>query len=770
MFRSQRRAQQPTSGATGPHEAADGHAPRRAEPRGGHPHNRKSMAPLLPRQPPAMAFRLVATVIAAAIFYLDLLSNLDIAIAVMYVAVILLFAAHATRRELLMVGGICAGLTIIAFATDHVDHYSNGSLARCIFSLAAITVTTLLAERNRRVMQTLLEQASLLDLSNDAIIVRDMHDRVLVWNNGAQTLYGYRRDQALGQGCHDLLSTQFGTTRDDVMQALLLHERWEGELVQRCADGSEVVVASRWALRRDSKGVAHSILESATDIRERKRIETQIRQQEQELRTALDAIPVMAWISNTDGQVEYVNARWRERGYMGTHTNTYINELVHSDDRAHWIEKSIHARRHGEAFGVEARLFDRERTPRWFLHRAEPLRNADGVITRWYGVSIDIDDRRQAEQALNDTKQELRKIVDTIPTYLWLARPDPEPVIEAINDRWSELGISPDDVLGTHWHQIVHPDDLPDMHKAISQAIGTRTMYESIARWRLGNGDYHWMLARALPLYDDHGNVIRWYGTMNDIEELRRTEDALLHAQHQLAHAARIATLGELSASIAHEVNQPLAAIMTNGDASLRWLNRESPDLDEVHDGLTSIVDEARRASTVIQRLRAMTARNPEHRVPLSCAELAGEALALVKRQALMHEVRTELDCEPDLPMVRGDRVQLQQVLINLLVNAIQAMTDRPGVHEGNEVRLVVKREDDRHVRFCVHDTGKGIRAEHLESLFNAFFTTKEQGMGMGLSICRTIIRAHEGRIWAESQPDQHTRVQFVLPVSGETS
>ncbi|MEH2567379.1 PAS domain S-box-containing protein [Bradyrhizobium sp. AZCC 2289] len=253
-----------------------------------------------------------------------------------------------------------------------------------------------------------------------------------------------------------------------------------------------------------------------------------------------------------------------------------------------------------------------------------------------------------------------------------------------------------------------------------------------------------------------------------DLTERKHVEGGLRKAQAELAHVMRVTTLGELTASIAHEVNQPLAAVVTNAAACLRWLDRETPDLEEARRTVESIINDGNRAGEVIQRVRALANKTDIEKVPLEVNDVVREVIALVQRELISHQVSLRTEFAPVLPMILGDRVQLQQVIINLLMNGIEAMqsvTDRPR-------ELVIRSAQDatRRVLVSVTDSGVGIAAEDADRLFNAFFTTKSSGMGMGLSICRSIVEAHRGRLWATANVPHGATFQFTLPANTDTA
>jgi C4-dicarboxylate-specific signal transduction histidine kinase len=259
--------------------------------------------------------------------------------------------------------------------------------------------------------------------------------------------------------------------------------------------------------------------------------------------------------------------------------------------------------------------------------------------------------------------------------------------------------------------------------------------------------------------------IILAFASVASLFERRRAEEALRQAQAELAHVSRVMTLGELTASISHEVNQPLAAIATNGQVCLRLLALETPRPEEMRAVVERIVKDANRASEVIQRIRALAKRTEPQMLSLDINDVIREAILLVQREVLSHGVSLRTELASGLPAVLGDRVQLQQVIINLLINGVEAMapiTDRP-----REILIRSQQHEAGEVLVAVLDSGVGIDSETAEKLFSAFFTTKPSGMGMGLSISRSIIRAHGGRLWVSPNPDHGTAFQFTVPISG---
>jgi C4-dicarboxylate-specific signal transduction histidine kinase len=273
------------------------------------------------------------------------------------------------------------------------------------------------------------------------------------------------------------------------------------------------------------------------------------------------------------------------------------------------------------------------------------------------------------------------------------------------------------------------------------------------------------------PFFDASGNFLGYRGTGTDITATIRAnhaEEALRKAQAELARVMRITTLGELTASISHEVNQPLAAVVNAAAACRRWLDRDTPNLDEARGAVDWIVNEGNRASEVIRRVRALANKTDIEMVQLDVTDVVKEVVALVQREMDNHRVSLRMELAPAPPMILGDRVQLQQVIINLVMNGIEAMqsvTDRPR-------ELVIRSHQDKthRVLVTVTDCGVGISAENADRLFNAFFTTKPGGMGMGLSICRSIVESHGGRLWATASVPHGATFQFALPANTGTA
>jgi C4-dicarboxylate-specific signal transduction histidine kinase len=307
----------------------------------------------------------------------------------------------------------------------------------------------------------------------------------------------------------------------------------------------------------------------------------------------------------------------------------------------------------------------------------------------------------------------------------------------------------------------VHPEDVASFRHVVEHAAHDEQDYAHEYRLRMPDGRVKHIRVVAHAMRNETGGV-DFVGAVMDVTAMRLAEMELHKTRTELGHATRMTSLGELTASIAHEVNQPLGAVVTNAEAGLSWLDRHPPNMKEAHCALERIVRDGNRASEVIRRVRTLAKRTGIQMAPLELNEVVSEALALVQHELLSYRVSMRMDLATALPLILADRVQLQQVILNLVLNSVEAM--QPITDRARQLVIRTERDDPQHVRVTVTDCGIGFSAEHAERLFSSFFTTKSSGMGMGLSICRSIIDAHGGRIWATSNLPHGASVQFTLP------
>lgn len=462
-----------------------------------------------------LAYGACILVITLGIFVIDTLSSLHLAIAALYIVVLLVAATVFPNKIIIRLSIGCIILTATAFIVSYAfteNPHKSSSLARCLVSILAIVATTSIIIKSQAKALGLADQIRILEQTHDAIIVRDMDYRITHWNQGASNLFGWSYEEAVGNKCHELLSTAPKATLVQTARELITHGRWEGDEVYRHRDGSSVYVTTRWSLQRNGKG-------------------------------------------------------------------------------------------------------------------------------------------------------------------------QPKAIISASNDTTA----------------------------------------------------------------------------------VKLAEEALGQAQAQLAHVMRVTMLGELVASIAHEINQPLAAIAAHGGASLRWLDRRPPNIQEVSAALREITRDAERASEVIRRIRALSSKGDAVHTTLNLRSVIEEALSLVEREIVGKKITLVRSLTNDSLFINGDKVQLQQVIINLVINAAQAINN-----EKQELRIITvssNRVGTKSAVVAISDTGPGLAEEYLPLVFDAFFTTKREGMGLGLSICKSIVESHGGVIYAKNNKAQGAELKFLLPL-----
>ncbi|MBV9929186.1 MAG: PAS domain-containing protein [Acidobacteria bacterium] len=365
---------------------------------------------------------------------------------------------------------------------------------------------------------------------------------------------------------------------------------------------------------------------------------------------------------------------------------------------------------------------------------------------------------RQLEQR----ERKFREAIETMPAMAFITKPDGYRTF--VNRRWLDYtGLGVEQAVGLGWQAAVHPEDLERVRDRWRASLATGEPLELELRFRrAADGQYRWFLTRAVPLRDKGGKIVKWYGVTTDIEDRKRAEEErerLRRLEDELKHTNRLNMLGELTSSIAHEINQPLAAAITSAGACLRWLERDRPEVERARETVRRIEDDGRRAAEIITRLKSFYRKDTSpRREAVSVNELVGEMLVLLRGEADRHSVALRTELAAELPAVWGDRVQLQQVLMNLMLNAVEAMSETGG-------ELTVRtRGGDGGVLVSVSDTGVGLPAGKTEQIFDAFYTTKGAGTGMGLAISRTIIESHGGRLWAEANNGRGASFHFTLP------
>jgi PAS domain S-box-containing protein len=394
---------------------------------------------------------------------------------------------------------------------------------------------------------------------------------------------------------------------------------------------------------------------------------------------------------------------------------------------------------------------------------AKCVRRSNGSVNYFVGLVQDITERKRAEEE----QRKLAALVENSPDFIGLASLDGEVYI--VNPAGRALVGLNDAAQATETRVLDYmaEEDRATFQQQIWPHVLREGAWEGETRFR------HFKSGAIIPARE-HIFLIKEPRTerpvamamiVRDITERKRAEEALRTAQEQLAHIARVTTMGELAASIAHEVSQPLTAVVTNGDAGLRWLSQSPPNVEEAQKAMTEMVRQGHRASEVIARIRTLLRKSKSNISTVNINELIGEVLALTRQKAEEHGVIVRVDVARDTPLISGDSVQLQQVLTNLILNALEATNAKK--NGAREVLVTSQCQGTNEVVIAVHDAGTGIDPQHMDQLFRPFFTTKETGLGMGLAISRSIVEAHGGRLWATPKPERGTTFQFSLPIRG---
>ena len=513
---------------------------------------------------------------------------------------------------------------------------------------------------------------------------------------------------------------------------------------------------------RDTNGQTTRWCVLLTDIDDRKRAEDAVRASERDLKLIIDTIPALAWSARADGSAEFFNQLYLD--YMGLSAEQAGDwgwtSVVHPDDlnglAATW-QRILNSENPGE---IEARLRRHDGEFRWFLFRASPLHDEKGSIVKWYGINTDIDRRKRAEADLRRAYLHFADAQKLSKTGSFLS--------DLLVDEhyWSEearriFEFDPaSKVTVQMFRDRIHPEDLPSMDAVIGRGMEGVDV-EFAFRIVTSRGVRH-LRGTAHVIEEVGGSRPLFSGALQDVTEIKAAEDALNNARSELAHVARVTTLSAFSASIAHEVNQPLSGIITNAGTCLRMLNGDPPNVEGARETARRTLRDGSRAADVITRLRTLFSKKEFAVEPLDLNEATREVIALSLSDLQRNQVILRVELADDLALVTGDRVQLQQVILNLLRNASDAMVavgDRP-----RQMLIKTEREDGDCVRLTVQDAGVGVDRQSMDKLFDAFYSTKGGGMGIGLSVSRSIIERHHGRLWMEPNDGPGATFSFSIP------
>ncbi|PYL22964.1 MAG: hypothetical protein DMF37_10930, partial [Verrucomicrobia bacterium] len=532
-------------------------------------------------------------------------------------------------------------------------------------------------------------------------------------------------------------------------------------------DGSTRWISGHGSVELDEHGKPHFARGVSRDVTKRKIAEEELSESEARFGTIADAAPVLIWMSGVDKLCTFFNKPWLE--FTGRSLEQEMGngwaEGVHPDDlqRCHDIYVSAFDAR--EPFVMQYRLRRHDGEYRWISDSGVPRYDAKKNFVGYIGSCVDVTELINKDLALRQSEERMRLAADAVNLGIWewnLAKDE----IWATNERRALLGwpssgkIRFDDFISR-----LHPDDRNRIRHAIEEAIHNGRDYDSEYRLVLPDGIIRWMATRGSVHLDSDGKPSRFLGISIDITARKQAELEALQRREEIGHLSRVAVMGELTASIAHELNQPLSGIISNASAGQRFIDRGDIDLREFRELLADIVADGRRAGDVIRGIQTMVKKGGPTRQHVNMNDLVANVVRMINPNAMHHSCEVQTSLEPNLPPIEADPIQLQQVLINLVINAFDAMRNTP--LSRRKVVIATERNGDGTICMSVRDYGTGISEEARERLFDHFFTTKAEGLGMGLGIVRSIVESHGGTVAGENADGGGARFHFTLPANG---
>ena len=535
-------------------------------------------------------------------------------------------------------------------------------------------------------------------------------------------------------------------------------------------DGSLRWLAGRWQVVKDATGEPLRMMGVNIDVTDGRQMEEALRDSEERFRLAITATNDAIW----DVDLKTGTVSWNE-----TYSTLYGRPRETSDSWQWWIDRIHPEDRERTADGLRRAISSgasswtcEYRFPqadgRWahIYDRAHIARDTAGAARRVIGAMQDLTERKRAEEALRENEQRLVSIYNTVRDVIFhlAVEPDGQLRFVSVNAAFlSVTGLSLERVVGKTLNEVIPEPSLTRVLGKYRQAVEENTIvvWEETSDYPTGRLTGEVSIA---PVFDNNGNCTHLVGSVHDVTERNRAEETLRRNVDEIAHLNRVAALGEMATSLAHELNQPLAAILTNAEAASRFLNGKSPNLARVRGCLTAIAADDERAAEVIKRLRSLLKKDQSQASLIDLNEVVSDALRLVNHDATIHETRVRIETHTKLAPVLVDRVQLCQVVLNLLVNGLQAAAEQPPAERWVLVRTA--KTDGGCVELTVEDSGKGIAEGDLARVFEPFFTTKREGLGMGLSISQSIVQANGGRVWVENSARHGAVFHCVLPVA----
>jgi PAS domain S-box-containing protein len=488
---------------------------------------------------------------------------------------------------------------------------------------------------------------------------------------------------------------------------------------------------------------------------------------EYKLRQIIDTVPGIVWATGPDGENTYANQRLLD--YIGAPYKDFRKrgwqQFVHPDDLPETLKAFHHAIETGTSYEAVHRVRRSDGEFRWHRDRGEPLRDRKGRIIQWYGLSIDVDEAKKAEDRLRRSEAYLAEAQRL--SHSGVAAYNETDILYGSEETFRIWGFESAQGVPSREavNQRIHPDDRDQLLAEVQRAVSEKRDYTFAYRIVLPDGTIKHLETIGRPAFSKSGELVEIVTTQIDVTERKRAQEEhhrLRQLEADLAHMNRLTVMGELAASLSHEVKQPISAVHIYASAAMRFLDRNPPDMDEVREALACIVDNAGRAGDIIERIRDHIKKAPPRKKRFDLSEAINEVIELTRSAITDNRVSVQTRLAEGSLAIHGDRVQLQQVLLNLILNAVEAM----GSVEAGARELLISTEQTQTggVLVSVRDSGQGIDPDKLDRVFEAFYTTKSSGVGMGLAICRSIIDAHGGRLWADMNTSGGAVFRFTLP------
>jgi PAS domain S-box-containing protein len=558
-----------------------------------------------------------------------------------------------------------------------------------------------------------------------------------------------------------------------------LRERWqsalkgsnsfEAEARMRRADGCYRWFLIQAAPLRDSGGRIIRWSGMNTDIEKLKLAQEELQKQTSRLEQLFEQAPEAVVVLDIDDRVVRVNKEFtRMFGYEPDEVlQQPIRDLIVPEAEMEKSRTFTLLLRQGGRVEVETVRRRQDGTEIDVSLLSISVRATSGEHVGTYAIYRDITERKRAEERLRESEARFQALADTAPVLIWMTGTDG--LCNYFNKPWLDFtGRTLEQEVGTGWLEGVHPDDVQSCFDGFLPAYHARKPFSMEYRLKRADGEYRWVIESGIPRYTGGGEFAGYIGSNIDVTELKHAEtesQRLRQLEADLAHFNRVSMMGELAASLAHEIKQPIAAALTDAKSCVRWLRRDSPDVAEGCEAALRMVKDATHAAEVIDRVRSLYRRDTADRKQLDVNEIIREMIILLHDKADLNSISIRTELAEALPLITADRVQLQQVLMNLMLNGIEAINDIRG-----ELTVTSKATEDGQLLIAVSDSGVGLPGGEGDRIFEAFYTTKAQGTGMGLSISRKIVESHGGRLWACANADRGATFQFTLPTDVASS